>query len=80
MPLQTQPSEGGPPLKPKKQFDGGEGQHFLEQNFEKRRKARIFLVVPFERPKKLSSIHFHRDLTFIYILYSFFRQLESHYG
>jgi hypothetical protein len=31
---------------------GGEGQLFLEQNLKKGRKARIFLVVPFERPKQ----------------------------
>ena len=71
MPLQTQPSQGGPPLKPKKQFGGGEGQHFLEQNLEKRGKARIFLVVTFERTKKIFLNTFSQGFNF-YLHFVFF--------
>ncbi len=80
MPLQTKPGQGGPNLKPTKPFGGEEGQHFLEQNLEKRGKARIFLVVPFERPEKTVLNTFYQGFNFHLYLYSFFRQLEPHYG
>ncbi len=71
MPLQTQPSEGGPPLKPKKQFDGGGRTAFFGTKLKKRGKARIFLVVPFERPKKTFLNTFLQGFNF-YLHFVFF--------
>ncbi len=58
----------------------GGGQHFLEQNLEKRGKAWIFLVVPFERPKTTFLITFSQEFNFLVFFVFFFSTVESHYG
>ena len=57
--------------KTKKTVWWGKGQHFLEQNLEKRGKARIFLVVTVERTKKIFLNTFSQGFNF-YLHFVFF--------
>ncbi len=55
---------------------GGEGQQFLEQNWQKRGKSTMFLVVPWQRPEKNFLKTFWSGFSFYFFFVFIFSTVE----